>query len=58
MPDLILWSIALGLLQLVFSSLQKSLRERRLALPGAQDAFAFGPAIVGATILEVLLFYA
>ncbi|MCX6124821.1 MAG: prepilin peptidase, partial [Proteobacteria bacterium] len=55
MIDLILYSIVIGLVYLLVSTAVKSIKAKRIMLPGSQDAFAFGPAIVLAVIAEALL---
>ena len=58
MIDLILYSIMIGLVYLLVSTAVKSIKAKKIMLPGSQDAFAFGPAIVLAVIAEALLHYA
>jgi prepilin signal peptidase PulO-like enzyme (type II secretory pathway) len=58
MPNLILIAIFLGICQLGFKTIQSSLKEKKITLPGGQAAFAFGPSIVFAVFIEAIFFYA
>ena len=52
MPDLVVTSVAIGLTMLIFNTARTSIKARALTLPGGQDAFAFGPAIVLGFFIE------
>jgi hypothetical protein len=52
MPDLVVTSVAISLTMLIFNTVRTSIKARALTLPGGQDAFAFGPAIVIGFFIE------
>lgn len=57
MPELIFIAIALGFVYLIYKTTKTSWSTRKLALPGAQEAFAFGPAIAIAVFIESFFHY-
>ena len=55
MSDLILISIGLGIVNIIISTVFKSVDDKKVKLPALQDSFAFGPSIVlGYLILEFI----
>ena len=57
MADVVLVAMALGISALALSATNRSLKARKLELPRGQDAFAFGPCIVLAVLIESLYYY-
>ena len=53
--DVITYSVAIGICFLLLKSTWSSIRARKLTLPVASQAFAFGPAIVAGFAIVLLL---
>jgi hypothetical protein len=52
----IVGAIGLGILTLAVVSIKNSIQNRRLTIPSGTDAFAFGPQIIAALVIDGILF--
>lgn len=57
MSEVILFAVFCGLGLVAAKTIVKSFHLRKFVLPGGQDSFAFGPAIVLGVVLETFYFY-
>lgn len=57
MPNLVMLSVLIGLVFLAVHTIGAGLKAKKWALPKGQDAFAFGPAIVWAVLIDGVFYY-
>jgi prepilin signal peptidase PulO-like enzyme (type II secretory pathway) len=51
-------AVLVNFTELIFIFLKKSITSKKLILPSGPDTFAFGPSIVLATVIEMIIHYA